>query len=391
VKLENYRTLIVLTFAQCFGHTAAPILVLLGGIVGAQIAPSLDWATLPIAIQIIGIASATIPASYLMSKVGRKAGFLGGTALAIFAALFAAWGIFQQSFALFCIASFFIGNYIAFMQQFRFAVAESVPKQQIPKCLSFLMLAGIVAALLGPEVGRRFSVIEGLPNYVGSFLGMAAMLSVSFLILLLFYRNTDMETYEQASTDRSLGQIFRQPTLILAIASAAVGYSVMSLIMTATPLSMHELDLHSLDDTTRVIQSHILAMYVPSFFSGFLISWLGVKRIIQAGFALMLVCVAIGWGQPDFINYWGTLIFLGVGWNFLFLGGTTLLTQSYRNSERFKVQAVNDFLVFGLQAVGSLSAGVLLASIGWSGVMVFSLPLLLLLVPVLFITRKPAT
>ncbi len=391
MKLENYRTLIVLTFAQCFGHTAAPILVLLGGIVGAQIAPSLDWATLPIAIQIIGLASATIPASYLMSKVGRKAGFLGGTALAIFAALFAAWGIFQQSFALFCIASFFIGNYIAFMQQFRFAVAESVPKQQIPKCLSFLMLAGIVAALLGPEVGRRFSVIEGLPNYVGSFLGMAAMLSVSFLILLLFYRNTDMETYEQASTDRSLGQIFRQPTLILAIASAAVGYSVMSLIMTATPLSMHELDLHSLDDTTRVIQSHILAMYVPSFFSGFLISWLGVKRIIQAGFALMLVCVAIGWGQPDFINYWGTLIFLGVGWNFLFLGGTTLLTQSYRNSERFKVQAVNDFLVFGLQAVGSLSAGVLLASIGWSGVMVFSLPLLLLLVPVLFITRKPAT
>ena len=391
MKLENYRTLIVLTFAQCFGQTAAPILVLLGGIVGAQIAPSLDWATLPIAIQIIGLASATIPASYLMSKVGRKAGFLGGTALAIFAALFAAWGIFQQSFALFCIASFFIGNYIAFLQQFRFAVAESVPKQQIPKCLSFLMLAGIVAALLGPEVGRRFSVIEGLPNYVGSFLGMAAMLSVSFLILLLFYRNTDMETYEQASTDRSLGQIFRQPTLILAIASAAVGYSVMSLIMTATPLSMHELDLHSLDDTTRVIQSHILAMYVPSFFSGFLISWLGVKRIIQAGFALMLVCVAIGWGQPDFINYWGTLIFLGVGWNFLFLGGTTLLTQSYRNSERFKVQAVNDFLVFGLQAVGSLSAGVLLASIGWSGVMVFSLPLLLLLVPVLFITRKPAT
>ena len=391
MKLENYRTLIVLTFAQCFGQTAAPILVLLGGIVGAQIAPSLDWATLPIAIQIIGIASATIPASYLMSKVGRKAGFLGGTALAIFAALFAAWGIFQQSFALFCIASFFIGNYIAFLQQFRFAVAESVPKQQIPKCLSFLMLAGIVAALLGPEVGRRFSVIEGLPNYVGSFLGMAAMLSVSFLILLLFYRNTDMETYEQASTDRSLGQIFRQPTLILAIASAAVGYSVMSLIMTATPLSMHELDLHSLDDTTRVIQSHILAMYVPSFFSGFLISWLGVKRIIQAGFALMLVCVAIGWGQPDFINYWGTLVFLGVGWNFLFLGGTTLLTQSYRNSERFKVQAVNDFLVFGLQAVGSLSAGVLLASIGWSGVMVFSLPLLLLLVPVLFITREPAT
>ena len=391
MKFGNYRTLIVLTFAQCFGQTAAPILVLLGGIVGAQIAPSIDWATLPIAIQISGIAFATIPASYLMSKVGRKAGFLAGTALAIFASLFAAFAIYQQSFTLFCIASFLIGNYIAFLQQFRFAVADSVPNEQIPKCLSFLMLAGIVAALLGPEVARRFSVIEGLPDYVGSFLGMAAMLTVSFLILLAFYKKTTFEKQDQFSAARPLGKIFRQPTLILAIASAAVGYSVMSLIMTATPLSMHEMDLHSLEETTRVIQSHILAMYVPSFFSGFLISWLGVKRIIQAGFALMTICIFIGWGQPDFISYWGTLVFLGVGWNFLFLGGTTLLTQSYRASERFKVQAVNDFLVFGLQALGSLSAGILLASIGWSGVMVFALPLLLLLVPIIFRTaaRRP--
>jgi len=154
--------------------------------------------------------------------------------------------------------------------------------------------------------------------------------------------------------------------------------------MTATPLSMHEMDHHSLDDTTRVIQSHILAMYIPSFFSGFLISWLGVKWIIQAGFVLMIICVLIGWGRPEFIDYWGSLVFLGVGWNFLYLGGTTLLTQSYRSSERFKVQAVNDFLVFGLQAVGSLSAGVLLARIGWSGLMLFGLPLLLLFVPVIF-------
>ena len=391
MKFGNYRTLIVLTCAQCFGQTAAPILVLLGGIVGAQIAPSINWATLPIAIQISGIASATIPASYLMSKVGRKAGFLAGTALAIFAALFAAWGIYQQSFTLFCIASFLIGNYIAFLQQFRFAVADSVPNEQIPKCLSFLMLAGIVAALLGPEVGRRFSVIEGLPNYVGSFLGMAAMLTVSFLILLTFYQNTTFEKKDQSNAVRPLGEIFKQPTLILAIASAAVGYSIMSLVMTATPLSMHEMDHHSLDDTTWVIQSHILAMYVPSFFSGFLISWFGVKRIIQAGFALMLICIFIGWGQPEFINYWGTLVFLGVGWNFLFLGGTTLLTQSYRSSERFKVQAVNDFLVFGLQALGSLSAGILLASIGWSGVMVFALPLLILLVPIIFYTGRART
>ena len=388
MKFENYRTLFVLTLAQCFGQTTAPILVLLGGIVGAQIAPSIDWATLPIAIQIAGIASATIPASYLMSKVGRKAGFLAGTALAIFAALFAAWGIYKQSFTLFCTASFLIGNYIAFLQQFRFAVADSVPNEKIPICLSFLMLAGIVAAIVGPEVGQRFVVIGGLPDYVGSFLCLAAMLTISFLILLAFYQNTTFEKKGQSSAVRPLGQILRQPTLIIAIASAALGYSVMSLIMTATPLSMHEIDHHSLNDTTRVIQSHILAMYVPSFFSGFLISWLGARRIIQAGFALMVICILIGWGQPGFINYWGALVFLGVGWNFLFLGGTTLLTQSYRSSERFKVQAVNDFLVFGLQALGSLSAGILLASIGWGGVMMFALPLLLLLVPVIFYASR---
>ena len=214
------------------------------------------------------------------------------------------------------------------------------------------------------------------------------MLSLSFLILLLFYKNSTFEKQDENHEVRPLGQIFRQPTLILAIAAAAIGYSIMSLVMTATPLSMHEMDHHSLEDTTRVIQSHILAMYIPSFFSGFLISWFGVTRIIQAGFALMAICIYIGWGQPELLNYWGTLVFLGVGWNFLFLGGTTLLTQSYRSSERFKVQAVNDFMVFGMQALGSLSAGILLANIGWSGVMIFALPVLVLLLPVIFMASR---
>jgi MFS family permease len=159
--LDKYRTLIVLTIAQCFGHTAAPILVLLGGIVGAQIAPSPDLATLPIAVQILGIASSAIPASMFMSRAGRKAGFLAGTALAICAALLAAYAISRASFVLFVFSGFLIGVYIAFMQQFRFAVAESVPSELIPRSLSILMLAGIVSALLGPEVGRRFSASRG--------------------------------------------------------------------------------------------------------------------------------------------------------------------------------------------------------------------------------------
>lgn len=161
--------------------------------------------------------------------------------------------------------------------------------------------------------------------------------------------------------------------------------------MTATPISMHEIDQHSLRDTTRVIQSHILAMYLPSLFSGLLIARFGVMRIIQAGLLLMFICVFVGWGQPTFFHYWGTLVFLGIGWNFLFLGGTTLLTQTYRNSERFKVQAVNDFMVFGLQAFGSLGAGILLASLGWIGVMEFVIPLLLLLIVLMVVNGSRQT
>lgn len=377
----------MLTLAQCFGGTAAPILVLLGGLVGAQIAPSPELATLPIAIQILGIASAAIPASLLMSRVGRKAGFLGATALAILAALLAAYAVSVESFGIFVAATYLVGIYIAFQQQFRFAAAESVSTSQVPRSLSILMLAGIVAAMLGPEVGRRFSSVDGLPLYAGSFIGLAVLLSVSFTILLLFYRGTVVEHSESDAIERPLGEILRQPKLILAVAAAAIAYSVMALVMTATPLSMHGLGDFSLDDTTTVIQSHILAMFLPSLFSGSLIARFGPVRIIMCGFLLMLVSILTGWGDPQFMHYWSSLVFLGLGWNFLFLGGTTLLTQCYRPSERFKVQALNDFLVFGMQGIGSLSAGVLLSAIGWNGVMLFALPAILLLIPALLLTR----
>ena len=370
--------------AQSFGQTATPILVLLGGIVGARIAPDPSWATLPLAIMIIGVACATIPASYLMSRFGRKAGFLIGTGVAILAGLVAAWSVDRGLFFVFCLAAFLTGNYAAFMQQFRFAVAESVATEEVPKCLSFLMLAGIVAAIVGPEVGNRFSHTEGLSDYVGSFLGSSVLTTLSFFILLFFYRNHAVLGDDTAESARPLSEIFGQPKLILAMSSAVVGYTIMSLIMTATPVSMHEIDQHSLDDTTWVVQSHILAMYVPSLFSGILITRFGVMRVIQVGFFIMLACVAVGWGDPMLMHYWWSMVLLGIGWNFLFLGGTTLLTQTYRNSERFSVQATNDFLVFGLQALGSLGAGVLLSVYGWNGVMLFSAPWLVVLLIVYF-------
>ena len=270
MTLQPYRTLIVLLGAQCFGQTAAPVLVLVGGLVGAQIAPSANLMTLPLAVMIIGTATTTAPASILMARVGRRMGFLFGSGLSVVASLLAAWGIYQQSFAVFCAAAFLIGSYIAFLQQFRFAVAESVAPDEVPKSLSILMLAGIVAAILGPEVGRRFSFVDGLPDFVGSFLGLAVLMAMSFLVLLLFFRDIEVKADAVEGDERPLSTVLRQPTVILAVASAVVGYTIMSLIMTATPVSMHEIDQHSLDDTAWVVQSHILAMYIPSFFSGFL-------------------------------------------------------------------------------------------------------------------------
>ena len=374
--------------AQSFGLTAAPILVLLGGIVGTQLAPRNDLATLPITFQIIGLASAAIPASMLMSKVGRRIGFLIGTALGFFAALLCAYAVWHESFYVFVLGTFLIGNYIAFLQQFRFAVAETVPKDKIPRSLSILMLAGIVAALLGPEVGQRYSAVDGLPLYVGSFLGLASLLTISLLILLLFYRDTNVVTEDSEGEIRPAQVIFKQPKLILAIVSAAMAYSIMSLIMTATPLSMHEIERYSLESTTRVLQSHILAMYAPSFFSGILISKLGVFRVIKFGLAVMTLSIFVGSGEPGYFDYWVALIFLGIGWNFLYLGGTTLLTQCYRSSERFKVQAVHDFIVFGLQGLGSLGAGVLLASVGWNGLLTAAVPGLLILLIVIIFARR---
>ena len=380
--------MIVLGTAQCFGQSASPMIVLLGGIGGGAIAPSVDLATLPVALMIIGTACATLPASLLMSRCGRRFGFLFATGCCCCAGLIAAYAMTARSFTLFCLATFLVGGYMAFMQQFRFAVAESVPGAKVPKALSVLMLAGIVAAVSGPETAKRLSYLPGLADYAGAFLGMSALLAISFLILLCFYREEANEAGKPPHRPRPLGEIIGQPPVILAVVAAVVGWSTMSLVMTATPVSMHEMDRHSLTDTTRVIQSHILAMYLPSLFSGALVSRFGEVRIIQAGLLLMLACILVGYGNPALTHYLVSLVLLGIGWNFLFLGGTSLLTRSYRPGEGFKVQALNDFSVFTLQALAALGSGVLLAHIGWNGVVLFSLPWLLLLVPVLVIVKK---
>ena len=382
-----YRTLKILTIAQAFAQTGAPIVVLLGGIVGASLAPTPSLATLPIALMIVGTATTTIPAALFMGKFGRKAGFMFAATYCFIAGIIGAYAINQESFVLFCMATFLVGSHNAFIQQYRFAVAESVPANKLGRSLSILMLAGVAAALMGPEAAQRLRAVSSMGEFAGSFLGLSSFMLVT-LVMLSFYKNGSTTEVAVDEKSRDLRVIVQQPMFILAICSAVVAWSVMSLLMTATPVSMHTVDHFNLEDTAWVIQSHIVAMFLPSLFSGFLVDRFGAIKIIIAGLTLMFTCLFIAYMDRQLMHYWWALVLLGVGWNFLFLGGTTLLTQTYRPAERFKVQAFNDFVVFSLQATAALGSGLILVQFGWDWLVGLSLPWLLILIAVLFYVRN---
>ena len=376
------RTLIVLTLAQSFARCGAPIVVLLGGIVGSSIAPRPSLATLPIAMMIVGTAVTTIPAALFMGRFGRKLGFMGGAAYAALAGLIAAWAVVHSNFPVFCFATFLVGSHNAFIQQYRFAVAESVSPDRVGPAISILMLAGVAAAFMGPEVANRMHHALAWGDYTGSFVGLSVLMLLT-IGCLAFYPNSLMHQKKVEEPARKLIEIAAQPAFVAAVAAAVVGYAVMSFVMTATPISMHNVDHFSLDDTTLVIQSHIIGMYLPSLFTGLLIARFGARNVIAAGLVLLFTCVGIALANRQLLNYWTALVLLGVGWNFLFVGGTTLVTRTYAPSERFKVQALNDFLIFSFQALSALGSGVVLANFGWHWVLLVSLPWLVILVPLM--------
>ncbi|MBD3645970.1 MAG: MFS transporter [Pseudomonadales bacterium] len=347
------------------------------------IARTATWVTLPVRWVSVGTACSRVPAAMLMGRFGRKPGFLFAACYACAAALVAAWAISMENFWLFCFATFLVGSHHAFVQQYRFAVAESVPAERVGPSLSILMVAGVAAAWMGPETAKRLH--DWLPwgEFAGSFVGLSLFMAGVF-VLLCFYPGGRGETVVHEEPERPLSAIVLQPLFMLAVGAAVAGYAVMSFVMTATPVSMHTVDHFSLDDTTWVIQSHIIAMYLPSLFSGFLIARFGPRNIIAAGLVLLAICLAVAFSDRQLMNYWWALVLLGVGWNFLFLGGTTLLTQTHRPSERFKAQAVNDFMIFGLQAIAALSSGLILHSLGWQGIVGLSVPWLLLLLVILW-------
>ncbi len=382
MKLRNVF-LLALCQALCLAGPSA--VVLLSGIVGAELAPNPALATLPISLAVVSTALASIPGALLMRRIGRRAGFILGALIAAGGALLAAFAITQRSFPLLCLAVFLIGQNSAFVLQYRFAAAESVEATRSGRAVSFVLLGGILAGFIGPEVAKRSITL--LPTlYAGSFISLAVLYGIA-IVIMLFLQDTRAPKVVGEIAGRPLREIVRQPNYQVALLAGVASYGLMNFIMTATPVHMHSTGF-SLSDTAFVIQSHIIAMYLPSLVSGFLIERLGSVRIMQAGALLMMGCTIGGLLSVQLPGYWTALVLLGLGWNLLFVGGTVLLTTTYRPEERFKTQASNDFLIFAVQAISSFSAGWLLLSTGWDNINWLGLGIMAIAFTVILLQRN---
>lgn len=373
------RRVYLLALAQLLSASGTVVLVVFGGILGARLAPDPSLATLPVSMSIMGLALTTLPAALLMQRIGRRRAFMLSAACAGVASLIVAWSIWRSDYLLFCCAIVFMGANLAFVQQYRFAAIEYVVPERASQAVSVVMIGMMVAALAAPPLALAARHALGGTEFVGSFVVVALLYAVA-VVVLSFVPDSVPRAPASHEVARPLREIARQSTFLVAVLAGIAAYGVMSFIMTATPLSMHVVDGHGVDDTMWVVQSHLLGMYLPALASGWLIARVGVKPMMLLGTLLMGTCIVISVaGTHQIMHYWWGLVLLGAGWNLLFVAGTTLLTTSYRAPERFKAQGVNELAVFGSQALASLLAGPAIHHLGWSRLNLASVPLLLLM------------
>ena len=373
------KNLILLTLSQIFSFTAAPITVFLSGIIGSQISPIKSLSTLPMSISVVGIAIGAFIATKVMSKLGRKAGFILASILNTTISILAAYSIFNQNFYLFCFANFFLGIGMAFTHQYRFAAAESVGIDMAPKAISIILFGGIISAFLGPSLANYTKDLVSENLYVGSYLSLAVLTFIP-TILFLFYESKTIIEENINYTGRSYLELIAQPKFIQAVAASAFGYAIMTFLMTATPISMHVMENMSLNETGIVIQFHVAAMFLPSLITGHLIKKIGHSNVIYTGLFFYSITLLISIFDQTFFNYMFALIFLGLGWNFLFISGTSLLVLTYRENEKYKMQGLNDFIVYSVHALGSLSAGVFIALTSWKIMNLICIPFIILII-----------
>lgn len=374
-----------LTVAQALAGANAVVVYATGAIVGNMLAPSPALATLPISIFVVGMAVCSLPAGAIAQRYGRRTAFMVGTGCGVLVGLLAVLAVVQGLFWLFCAATFLGGAYAAVVLSFRFAAADCVPPERRPRALSFVMAGGIFAGVIGPQLVTHTMNLWLPYVFAGTFLAQAAVAALSALTLIGV--RLPMPTAEEVAGGRPLGVIVRQPEFITAATCGVVSYLLMNFLMTAAPLAMLMCGL-SQESSNLGIQWHVIAMYAPSFFTGRLITRFGAPRVVMAGLALTGLSAAVGLLGVDVAHFWLTLILLGLGWNFGFVGASALVLACHRPEERTRVQSFNDFIVFGTVAFGSFLSGGLLTAYGWNTVLWLSF--VPLVVAVVALARAPA-
>jgi MFS family permease len=361
-SLQN-RNVTLLSAAQALLFTNNVTLIALNGLVGYQLAIDKSFATMPVTTQIIGSALFAMPASHLMQQIGRRAGFLVGTLCGFIGGAIASYGVYAHSMAMLCFGTFILGIYGAFGQFYRFAAADAATPDFKAKAISLVVAGGLVGGIVGPALSKWTRYLSST-EFLASYISLMVFCVLTALLLSLL-RIPKPVANKIAIAPRTLSEIALQPVFIVAVMSSAIGYGVMNLLMTATPLAMGICG-YPYNDAANVISAHVIAMFLPSFFTGDLIKKFGVLPIMLTGVALMFACLGISLSGVSVAHFWWSLVILGLGWNFMFVGGSALVTESYRVEEKAKAQGLHDLLVFCTTATSSFASGLLLKANGWT-------------------------
>ena len=381
------KNFIVICISSTIAAFPPMAVVLLGGIITSQIMMKDSLATVPMTLMIIGIAIGAPIASRFMSIWGRQKGFLFSSLLSCLALTLCSIAIFLENFYVFALGNFLIGSSQAFIHQYRFAASESVTKEFIPRSISIILLLGIVSALLSSNFAEYFK--DFFPNnlFLGSYIFLSFTAILPFFVLL-FYKETKTSDNQSKFQIETIFKLLKNIKIIQSIVSAGLGYFTMAIIMTATPLHMHLVNKFTLFETSIVIQLHVIGMFLPSLFSGDLIKRFGNTNIIYAGVVILFLSILTNTFFEFYYSYMLGLILLGIGWNFLFVSGSSLLVVSYKEKDKFTAQGLNDFIVFSTQGIGSLSAGFLLYFSNWTVINLLCVPLLIIVLVVSFISSR---
>jgi predicted MFS family arabinose efflux permease len=369
------RNIGILVACQALLFTNNSTLIAINGLAGLSLAPYAGLATLPVTCWVLGGAIATMPASLHMKRVGRQRGLTLGTLFGIAGALVCAAAIATRNFWLLCLGTLVWGAYNAYGQYYRFVAADIATPDTKANAISLVLAGGLVGGVIGPSVSR-YTVDLFSAKFMGAYLALIGF-AVATMLLLRFVRIPTPTAAERSQTGRRLAEIAAQPKFIVAVLAGAVSYGVMNFLMTSTPIAMQVCG-HPFGDAAFVISSHVVAMFAPSFFTGRLIRGFGVLPVMLAGAALNIVCIGVALAGIAVANFWWAMVLLGVGWNFLYIGGTTLLTDTYRPEERAKAQGANDQAIFIMMVISSFTSGMTVTTAGWDRVNLMALPLIAL-------------